>query len=673
MSTQSQFKHLFTPIKVGPVTLKNRIMTTAHGTGFVDPNPALGYPGHPGLFNERYAYYLAERAKGGCGLVMFGDNKVHPTSAYQVHTVMSCAWPIEAVPLIKLSADKVHEAGGKIFCQLTHSGAHSSGRVAKHAVWAASETPGLGSVTGREGPKIMEIEDIEECIEFFCISAKNCRDAGFDGIELHGGTSYLPHQFHSPLWNKRTDKYGGSLENRMRFSLELVERVKKTIGPDMALGWRLTVDDFMPGGLGVEDMQEIAQILEETGHIDYFNNNPGFHGGAIGMAMYEPHCTLVSYAAALKEVVSVPVVAVGRVVHPLEAEKILADGLADLIGMTRAHIADPELANKAKEGRMEEIRHCTGCLQLCLGNVTNSLPCDCTQNPTVGREKQWGIGTVKPAETKKRITVVGGGPAGLEVAWVAASRGHDVTLYEKSQELGGQIKLAAKLPGRGESEEWVRFRKVMVAKHGVKVVLGKEITAEDVLGDNPDAVVLANGSTPYRNGFQGVTGFAIPGWENANVMVVEDVLEGKEVPTDKVVILDEDALVKGSGVAEMLAGQGKQVEIVDRHAYIGSDCDSITGPVLLGRLARAGVKMSAGTFIHHIDADSVTLTSVYDYSQRVVEGPVTVLMCTGNKANDVLYYALKGKVKELHRIGDCLAARPVGSAIYDGYKLGRNI
>jgi len=269
------------------------------------------------------------------------------------------------------------------------------------------------------------------------------------------------------------------------------------------------------------------------------------------------------------------------------------------------------------------------------------------------------------------VTVVGGGPAGMEAAWVAASRGHDVTLYEKKQELGGQINLAAKMPGRAESEEWSRFRKVMVAKHGVKVVMGKELTAEEILKDNPDAVVVATGSTPYRNGFQGVTGFAIPGWDNPNVGVIEDVLEGKEVTTEKVLILDEESNVKAAGVAEILAGQGKQVELVDRHNHCAFDNDSITLPHVLKRMAKAGVKMSPGTFIHHIDPDSVTLVNLYDNSTRVVQGPVTVLFCVGNKPNEELYYALKGKVKELHRIGDCLAARQVGSAIYDGHKVGR--
>ncbi|GAB6174383.1 FAD-dependent oxidoreductase [Paradesulfitobacterium aromaticivorans] len=518
----------------------------------------------------------------------------------------------------------------------------------------------------------MEIEEIQEVIEYFGLSAANCREAGFDGIELHGGTSYLFHQFLSPLWNKRTDEYGGSLENRMRFAMQVIDKVRSIIGDGMALGYRLTVDDFSPGGLGIEDVKEIAQLIEATGKVDYFNVATGFHGGSIGLTMYEPHCTIIPYCAQLKEAVDLPVVANMRIVHPLEGEKILADGHGDLIAMTRAQIADPELGNKARDGRLDEIRSCTGCLQSCIGNVTKSLPCDCTQNPTMGREKAWGIGTMDQAVTKKRVMVVGGGPAGLEAAWVAAARGHEVTLYEKEQELGGQINLASKLPGRAESDEWVRYRKVMAAKHGVKIVLGKEMTAEDVLKENPDAVVLANGSTPYRNGFQGVTGYPIPGWDSGYTMVVDDVIEGKEVTTDKVVILDEEANVKAPGVAEILAAQGKEVMIVDRHNFIASDVEGTTNGHVLKRLAKAGVKLSPQTFVVSIDKDSVTLIDLLTGSKRVVEG-VTVIFNTGRKPNEDLYFALKGKVKELHRIGDCLAARLVGSAIYDGHKVGRQL
>jgi mycofactocin system FadH/OYE family oxidoreductase 2 len=670
MAEQSQFKYLFTPLKIGPVVIRNRLMITAHGTGYVDPNPNIG---HPGLYGERYAYYLAERAKGGVGLITFGEAKVHPTSAYEVPSCMSTSWQKEAVPGMRMAVEMIHQAGAKVFIQLAHCGAHVEGTISKLPAWSSSSMPGLGAMMSREMPKAMEKEDIEELIEYYGLSAENAVEAGFDGIELHGGTSYLLHQFHSPLWNKRTDEYGGSLENRMRFTMQVIDKVKSVINDRLALGFRLTVEDFMPGGLDMDDLKEIGRRIEDTGKIDYFNVNPSFHAGALGFPMYDPHRVLLPYSAALKETVSIPVVANLRIVDPREGEKALADGHADIIGITRGHIVDPEIANKAKEGRVDEIRLCTGCCQLCIGNIVHHIPIDCTQNPATGREKVWGIGTMKSTARKKRVIVIGGGVGGMEAAWVAAARGHDVTLYEKSQELGGQVNLAARLPGRSESEEWARWRKVMVGKYGVKVVLGKEMTAEEILKENPEAVVVATGSTPLRNGFQGVTGYPIPGWENPNVMVVDDILEGQKVTTDKVVILDEEAHIKGVGIADMLASQGKQVEIVDRHFMMGNDLEGTTKARVHQIMAERGVKFTPCNFVASIEKDKVTIINVFTQAPRVVEGPVTVILITGRKANEELYFALKGKVKELYRVGDCVAPRLVGAAIYDGHKVGREL
>lgn len=670
MPPQFQFRYLFTPIKVGPVTVRNRLMVTAHGTGYVDPNPVLGHPGH---YGERYAYYLAERAKGGVGLIIAGQAAVHPTSAYEALSTDATAYDREAVPGFKLITQMVHEHGAKIFLQLAHAGAHNAGLVSRLPAWAPSAVMALGSVVGREMPKALEKEEINELLAHYAQSAENGKAGGFDGIEIHAGASYLIHQFLSPLWNHRQDDYGGALENRMRFFLQVIDTVKAVIGEKMALGVRLTVEDFVRSGLTIDDTKEIARRLELTGKVNYINMTTSFHAGPIhNTTMYEPHAPLVPYAAALKETVEIPVVAVVRIVDPREGEKILADGHADLVAMTRGHLADPEIANKAKEGRLDEIRFCTGCCQLCYGSILHHVPVACAQNPAAGREKIWGIGTMAQTTRRKRVMIIGGGPGGMEAAWVAAARGHDVTLYERNQELGGQINLACKLPGRAEMEDYARWRKVMLAKHGVRVVLGTEITAERVLKENPDAVVVATGSTPIRDGFQGVTGETILGWDNPNVVVVDDILQGKAAAGDKVVILDEEAHIKGPGIAHLLASQGKQVEIAARHYFLGNDMDPITRSRVNRLRFEKGFQFSPATFIKSIEDNSVTLYNTVTRATRSVDG-ATVILITGRKANEELYFALKGKVKDLYRVGDCVSPRLVDAAIYDGHRVGMDV
>ncbi|MBI2868082.1 MAG: FAD-dependent oxidoreductase [Chloroflexi bacterium] len=663
-----EFKHLFSPITIGPITLRNRLMTTAHEGGFVEPGPATGEPGHHG---ERYAYYFAERAKGGIGLIIDGVVQVHPTSAYKSPGFMGGAWDTKnVVPGFRLATQMIHEHGAKVFIQLGHAGADNTGIVSWHPPLAPSSVVALGGVGFKETSKAMEIEEI---IEYFGIGAENARTGGFDGIEIHAGTSYLIHQFLSPLWNHRTDEWGGSLENRMRFMLRVIDRVSRVTRNDMALGMRLTIDDLVPAGLSFDEMKEVARRLEATGKVHFIDVNVGHHGPfLVNPTMYEPHGVMVRYSAALKKVVNIPVVAVGRIVDPREGEKILAEGQADLIGMTRAHIADPEIANKAREGRLDEIRLCTGCCQLCIGVVPLRIPMSCTQNPAVGREKTLGIGTLKMAPKTKRVLVIGGGVGGMEAAWIAAARGHHVTLYEKSLELGGQMNLAALLPGRGENRYYVDWRKTMLKKHGVNVVLGKETTAQDVLREASDAVVVATGSTPRRDGLQQVTGAPIPGWDLPHVTVVDEILLGKVKVGQKVLILDEENFIKAPALADMLTRQGKDVEIIDRHYFMGSELDPITRNRVYRVMAERGFRFTPQSSLLTIEEDGATVINLANGATRKVEAD-TVVLVTGRIPNEDLYFALKGKVKELHRVGDCVAPRWVHAPIRDGHKVGREL
>lgn len=667
----NQFQYLFKPLQIGPVTVRNRIMTTAHANQLADPNPVWG---EPGFYGERYARYLAERAKGGIGLITFGQTAVHPTTAYELLNT-AAAYDEMAIPGFKLATDMIHEQGAKVFIQLFHSGANNTGGISHLPVWAPSDVPGPG-LLGREVPKPMDKEDIEELKEYYALSAKNAKAGGFDGIEIHSTHGYLLQQFLSPITNKRTDQYGGSLENRMRLLVEILERIRNVIGRDMALGVRIPGDELVPGGLTSDDMVKVAKHLEATGLIDFLNVSAAtllsFH--FVVPPMYMAHGFLAPLAGNIKEAVDkLPVFTVGRNVDPSEAEKILADGQADMVAMTRASIADPEIANKAKEGKLDEIRNCVGCCQVCVGVGLAGGPLGCTQNPVVGKEKDWGIGTLKPAHVKKKVLVAGGGPAGMEAAWVAAARGHDVVLYEKNAELGGQINLADKLPGREEMDGLVRWRKNQLQKYGVRIVLGTEVTVDIIEQEKPAALIVATGSIPLNNGMNGFTGAEVPGSNQENVVCAEDILSGKVIAGDKVVILDEEAHIKAPGLAEILASQGKEVHLLTRGLYAGMGVDPTSLTAVLPRLKEQGVNVRPLNFIKEISGNTVVALDLLSFQEENLENINTVVLVTGGKSNLDLYEAVKERVPEAYCIGDCLSPRKADAAIYDGHRIGRQI
>lgn len=666
-----EFNYLFTPMKIGPITVRNRLMSTSHATLMGDTNPEWG---KPGFYGERYAYYQAERAKGGIGLIIFGQTAVHPTTAYELMN-SSIAYDERAIPGFKLATDIIHKYGAKVFNQLFHSGLNNSGNQSKLPVWAPSPVP---SALFGETPKEMEVEDIKEMIEYYGVSAENSKAGGFDGVEIHASHGYLPQQFLSPFTNHRTDEYGGSLENRMRFIVEVIDRIRTGIGSDLALGVRLCGDEMTPGGLTLDDSIEIARRLVDTGQVDFLSISLGNVSTATGVVvppMYMPQGYGVYASAAIKEAIdsAIPVFCVGRITDPLHAEKILADGQADMVGLTRAHIADPEIGNKAREGRLDDIRQCVGCCQDCFGNVLVGATCGCTQNPEVGREKEWGIGTMQPAPQKKKVMIIGGGRAGMEAARLAALRGHDVVLYEKSDRLGGQINLASRLPGRDEMESIARWAEYQIKQLGVKIMLSKEVTVDLVEQEKPDAVVVATGSRFLRNGATGLNPSGIPGCDQENVFTVEDVLLGNAKLGEKIVIFDSEGNVKAPGVAELLADQGKQVELVTDKFFMGMLLDSLTMMAVQQRVMGTGVSVTSSSIVVSIDGDRVSVLNLFTQEVRVIEGVDAVVLVTGSQANEELYMALKDRVKEIYRIGDCVAPRTVDRAIYDGYLVGRSI
>ena len=648
-----QFKYLFSPLQIGKTVVPNRISFSSHLTNFAENN----------LPGERHIYYLAERARGGAGLIITEEQSVHPTDfAYEK---LIDAFKPEVVPGYRKICRAVHEYETRIFAQLNHNGAQGDGTNSRLPVWGPSP---IADVMFREVPKEMEIEDIKEVIEYFCRSAVHVREGGFDGIELQLGHSSLLRQFLSPLSNQRTDEYGGSLENRMRFSMEVIGAVRRTVGMDYTLGIRLCADEMISGGLTLDDTKEMARIFEASGKIDFIDLSVAtfYNLYLVGGTMHTPLGYTIPLAAGIKEVVKLPVFATSRINDPVMAERVLADGQADMIGMVRAQICDPEMANKAKEGRLEEIRFCVADNQGCYARVSVNKTIGCIQNPAIGYEKEQGAGSIKPAPVRKNVLIVGGGPAGLRAAEVAARRGHQVTLYEKKDRPGGQVNIAALGAGREELGSVIRNELNQLKTLPVEIILNREVTAEFVIKQNPDVIVIATGSVPKE--------CPVPGADGPNIYNVWQVLLGEANLGNKILFIDYDGHHQATSTAEFLAEQGKEVHMLTSSLFVGQDLGPIQDMNLTRqRLLQKGVTFTTDYAVMELKGLEVNGFNVYSNEWYTIGGYDSIVLAMGNCVEDSLYKALKGRVKELHRIGDCVAPRKIDMAILEGDKVGRMI
>lgn len=647
-----EYRYLFTPFQVGSTTVKNRIFFAPHGTSFAKDN----------ILDDRYVEYMKARAKGGTGFIIAGGMTVAASTRSMLN--IQEIFEERSVPMMKKLAEAVHPYGTKIVMQLSHCGRQMESGHSRQPVVGPSPIP---CPVVREMPKELEVEEIRELVDGFILSARHCKEAGLDGVEIHGTNGYLLNEFMSTYFNKRTDDYGGSLENRLRMTMEVIDGIREMAGGDFIVGIRIPADDLVPGGLTLDDWKEIAQILEGTGKIDYIHigHPPYIVQSAVGCGMQVPLGFHSAYAAQFKEALTLPVLNTFRINDPIQAEKILADGQGDMVGMVRGLIADPEWSNKAKEGRIEEIRYCIACNQGCLGRLFEGKPLSCLQNPTAGLERE--IGTLAPAARKKKVIVVGGGPAGMEAARVARKRGHEVILYEKEKELGGQVNLAAKASGRSEFGGITRYLTKQMEILDVKVKTATEATAEMIEEEKPDAVIVATGSRAVKP--------LIPGMDQANVITGREALQDKVETGKKVVVVDG-----GEGhwqllsVAEHLADQGREVEVISPLLFVGMGL--MSSPDLgatYRRILNKGVVFTPSAMVKEISGTTVTIFNVYTQAERTIEEVDTVVAIMGNQAENQLYRALKGKVPELHAVGDCLAPRKAIDAIYEGYTMGRRV
>lgn len=635
---------LFEPVKIGTMKLKNRIVMPPMGTNFSTED---------GYATKRLINYHVERAKGGVGLIIVEGAYVEPRGKGSVRQL--AVDQDNKISGLKELATAIQTNGAKAALQLFHGGRQSHSSIIGIQPVSASEV--FCKLT-RETPRALTIEEIQDVIEAFAEGARRTKAAGFDAVEIHGAHGYLINQFLSPLTNKRTDKYGGDVKNRTRFLLEILELTRTKVGSDYPILCRINGDDYIEGGLTLEETKKIAQMLEAAG-VDALHISGGIYDSPVPVTtgpMALPRGNLAHLAAGIKKVVKVPVIAVGRINDPELAETILQERKADLVSMGRALLADPELPKKAATGALDDIRRCTACDE-CMARLVFNENIACSVNAALGREEEYKI---RKAEVPKRVLVVGGGPAGMEATRVSALRGHEVVLYEKSNRLGGQLNLAVVPPHKEELKSVTAYLESQIRKLGVKVVLGEEVTPLLVKKINPDVVFVATGSVPTLP--------EIPGIKGKNVVTANDVLAGKALVRERVVVVGGGMV--GAETAEFLAEKGKNVTILEMLGRIGLDMVPEVIMLLYQRLKKLGVAMITNAKVEEIIEDGVVYEK--DGEKQTVEAD-SVVLAMGSKPDISLMKNLKGKVSERYTIGNAKEPGNVLEAIHEGSRLAREI
>ncbi len=673
---------LLKPFRLKTLTLRNRIMSTAH---------APGYP-EDGMPTTRYQLYHEEKAKGGIGLTVFGGSSSvapeSPTSFGQIDVSGD-----RVIPYLHSLAERVHRHGGHVFCQISHLGrrGHFDER---HWLPLISPSPGRETVH-RAFAKEMEDWDFRRVTKAYGDAAHRCRESGLDGIEVIGAAQHLLDSFWTPWINQRTDGYGGSLENRMRFGLEVFAEIRRRVGPDYVVGLRLAGDELLDGGLSAEDCLTIAETYARSGLIDYLNVYQSHGDTFAGLAVMIPNMAFpaapfLHLASAVKARVALPVVHASAIRDLATAARAIEEGHVDLVAMTRAHIADPHIVRKLMEGRVDDIRQCVGA-NYCLDRGGTAGGALCIQNPATSREQTMPH-VVPRAATVRRAVVAGGGPGGLEAARVLAARGHKVTLFEASPRLGGQINLAAKATWRENLTGIVRWLEGQVRKSGVDVRVNVAATAANVAELAPDLIVVATGGKPFVDPFPGAE-LCTTTW---------DVLSGKVAPAATVLVYDDEGGHQGPSAAQFLAHRGATVELATHDRAPLLEMGGTNFAVHYRELYKGGVALTPDFRLVAVRKEGpgliATLANVFtaEREERTVD---QVVVCYGNLPEDGLYQELRsasrnrGQVDydalragrpqaiatnpegryQLFRVGDAVVSRNIHAAIYDSLRLCKDL
>ncbi|PSL45873.1 2,4-dienoyl-CoA reductase (NADPH2) [Salsuginibacillus halophilus] len=640
------YQHLQQSLKLRETVLENRVMMGSMHVGLEGEENGL----------EKLTAFYARRASENVGLIVTGGAAVRPEGSGGGDDFMSIATDEDAAywkPLTK----GVHEAGGKIALQLFHAGRYAYKDMTGIDPVAPSA---LQSPINPDVPKALTEDEIEETIEAFATGARRAVDAGFDAVEIMGSEGYLINQFVSPVTNQRTDAWGGSFENRLRFPIEIARRVRAAVGPNFPVLFRMSGLDLIEGSTTEEETLAWAQALEAEG-MDLLNIGIGWHESQVPtISMKVPRKKFVDVAAGIKQGVKIPVIASNRINDPQDAEDVLAAGKADMISMARPFLADPEIITKGFEGRRDEINTCIACNQACLDHVFEGRSATCLVNPEAGRELEL---TLPVPEMKKHVLIVGAGPAGLEAARTAALRGHTVTIADEKDEIGGQLNYSKIVPGKGEFYETIRYFRVQLEKLGVNFALGTRITDDHPLVDDADEIVVASGIIPRTP--------EIPGVDQPHVISYRDVFEGRAVPGERVVVIG------GGGVAcdvslYMQHDSSREIRMLQRSRRFARGIGKTTRWATIIELKKRGVEMTGEVMYQEITPDGIT----FSHNGETVHHPCdTIVIASGQLANPVLFEALKAKGKQTHLIGGAEEALGLDAkkAIYDGTVIGRAI
>ncbi len=678
----AQYDALLKPLTIKGLTLRNRVISTSHA-------PAYAEDAMP---KERYQRYHEEKAKGGIAMTMFGGSSVVSPECPATFGQLDVS-DDRILPYFKEFAERIHRHGAALMCQLSHMGRRTRWDAGD---WLVPVAPSrVREPEHRSFPKEMEDWDFRRIIHDFGQAARRCKEGGLDGVELCFASVHLVPAFWSPGTNRRTDEYGGSLDNRMRFSDQILEEVRGQVGADYIVSVRMIADELIEDGLSDKECLEIAVRLAKSGKIDLLNVWAGvpvdWRSLAIHMAnMAFPVAPFLHLASAIKSHVDIPIIHAQRVTDVATAARAVEEGHVDLIGMTRAHLADPHIVRKLMEGRPDDIRQCVGA-NYCIDRIYVGGEALCIQNPATGRERTMPHIILK-AGRKKRVVVVGAGPAGLEAARVSAERGHDVVLFERNGRTGGQVNIAARATWRESLSGIVRWLDLQVKKLKVDLRLNAEATADAVLAESPDLVIVATGGEPNKGAFEGA-GYAVTTW---------GILLGKVAPGENVLVYDDNGSHQAVSTAEFIAKRGAKVELAAPDRTVGVEIGATNYPIHQREMYGSDVIFSPDLRLRRIYVEDNRLVAVLrnEYSLREEERVVDQIVAEhGTLPNEALYFALKphstnlGEVDhravranqpqalvsnpagkfQLFRVGDAIASRNIHAAIYDSLRLCKDL
>lgn len=626
---------LFSPCAIGTLQTKNRIVMPPMATNYASPE---------GFVTDRLIAYYVERARGGVGYITVEHTGILQQGKASPRMLL-ISTDEHASGMARL-IEAVHRAGGKIVVQINHAGRQTSSAVTGSPIVGPSP---IACPTRNEIPRELTIGEIEEITQAFSAAAQRVKSAGADGVELHMAHGYLICAFLSPFSNRRSDRYGGDLEGRTRFARDVLHSVRNRVGPDFPIVCRMSADEYVDGGLRIEETKQIARILEKEGadalHVSACNAASGYLNHP---TYYVEEGVFVHLAEAIKSAVRLPVITVGRIRNPVMADQIVRDGKADLVSMGRALIADPYLPRKAEAGRFEEIIPCLSCNRCVQTLRKDSVRC--TVNPETGNEAQFRF---SKSDRPKTIWVVGGGPGGLKAAEIATLRGHEVTLFERDRKLGGRMRVAAIPPKKAVLNEYLRYLERRVRSLGVTLELGRECTVEMVGAAKPDAVIVASGARPLIPDWKGI--------EESGAISAEAALAGEGSVGKRVLVVGGSGI--GAETADYLSEMGKQVTVVEMLGEIALDFVGHLRYYLSQRLAEKGVSILTSTTVKELGKGYALVEDTSGI--RKLEGFDTIVLAVGSKPDDRIARAIEGKVPELYVVGDASKPGEILQAVYD--------